>query len=87
MTASILCLEMFTACRGMLRAFTTFRVLIIAYYVAFGPHGPRTPVSPPGTVMKTLLGTLGLLAISGILFSVIHSQGMLQAILIPLYHI
>jgi len=45
-----------------------------AYYVAFGPHGPRTPVSPSGTVIKTLLGTLGLLGVSGILFSLARSQ-------------
>ncbi|KAF8495383.1 COX4, subunit IV of cytochrome c oxidase [Gautieria morchelliformis] len=44
------------------------------YYVAFGPHGPRTPTNPPGTVMKVLLSTLGLLGVSGLLFSFIRSQ-------------
>jgi hypothetical protein len=68
------------ACRGMLRASMTVCVLVIAYYVAFGPHGPRTPISPPGTVIKTLLGTLGLLGVSGILFFVIRAQGMLKQV-------
>lgn len=26
-----------------------------AYYVAFGPHGPRAPLHPPGTVPKLIL--------------------------------
>jgi len=45
-----------------------------AYYVAFGPHGPRTPVSPPGSLMKVILGTLGMLSVSGALFLFIRSQ-------------
>ncbi|KDQ61295.1 hypothetical protein JAAARDRAFT_125168 [Jaapia argillacea MUCL 33604] len=28
-----------------------------AYYVAFGPHGPRAAVNPPGTVAKIIFGT------------------------------
>jgi len=33
-----------------------------AYYVAFGPHGPRRPLHPPGSVLKIILGTAGSLA-------------------------
>ncbi|KAI5124368.1 hypothetical protein M0805_008972 [Coniferiporia weirii] len=29
-----------------------------AYYVAFGPHGPRTPSSPAGQPLKVFLGTM-----------------------------
>ncbi|WVF66263.1 hypothetical protein IAT40_001003 [Kwoniella sp. CBS 6097] len=29
-----------------------------AYFVAFGPHGPRAPVNPPGHGLKVALGTL-----------------------------
>ncbi|GJJ12286.1 hypothetical protein Clacol_006527 [Clathrus columnatus] len=45
------------------------------YYVAYGPHGPRTPKNPPGTTMKVTLGTLGLLTVSGIVFTTIRSRG------------
>jgi len=38
-----------------------------AYYVAFGPHGPRTPSSQPGDGLKVVLGTLGLVAAAGLL--------------------
>ncbi|KAL6301828.1 COX4, subunit IV of cytochrome c oxidase, partial [Sparassis latifolia] len=39
-----------------------------AYYVAFGPHGPRTPVSPPGESLKVFLYTMAGIATSGALF-------------------
>ncbi|KAH7907964.1 COX4, subunit IV of cytochrome c oxidase [Hygrophoropsis aurantiaca] len=41
-----------------------------AYYVAFGPHGPRAPVSPPGEGIKVFFGTMGLIGVAGILFMV-----------------
>ncbi|KAI0310262.1 cytochrome c oxidase subunit IV family [Amylostereum chailletii] len=41
-----------------------------SYYVAFGPHGPRTPVNPPGTTVKVALGVAGLLAATGVLWGV-----------------
>ncbi len=28
-----------------------------AYYVAYGPHGPRTPLMTPGNGMRVFLGT------------------------------
>jgi len=45
-----------------------------AYYVAFGPHGPRTAVSPPGTGLKVFLGTATLVGIGGVIFMAIRSQ-------------
>jgi len=39
-----------------------------AYYVAFGPHGPRTPVSQPGELFKVFLGTTALVGVAFGLF-------------------
>lgn len=39
-----------------------------AYYVSFGPHGPRTPSSKPGENFKVFLGTAALLGVTGLLF-------------------
>ncbi|KAI0034523.1 cytochrome c oxidase subunit IV family [Vararia minispora EC-137] len=44
-----------------------------AYYVNFGPHGPRKPVNPPGTTMQVTAGVVGLLAVTGALWAVIRS--------------
>lgn len=44
-----------------------------AYYVAFGPHGPRAPVSPPGQNFKVFLATMGLIGVAGIIYAVIRS--------------
>jgi len=38
-----------------------------AYYVAFGPHGPRTPSSKPGDTLKVFGYTMALVGVSGIL--------------------
>lgn len=46
-----------------------------AYYVAFGPHGPRKPVTPPGGNLKIAIGTLGLLAAAGAIFAAIRASG------------
>lgn len=43
-----------------------------AYYVAFGPHGPRAPLHPPGSVLKIFLGTAGLVGLAGVLFLTIR---------------
>ncbi|KAH0826939.1 COX4, subunit IV of cytochrome c oxidase [Lanmaoa asiatica] len=45
-----------------------------AYYVAFGPYGPRTPVSPPGQGLKVFLYTMGLVGISGLISMAVHSR-------------
>jgi len=44
-----------------------------AYYVAFGPHGPRAPTSAPGEGFKILLSTLGLIGLGGVLFFTVQS--------------
>ncbi|KAI0362608.1 cytochrome c oxidase subunit IV [Trametes cingulata] len=44
-----------------------------AYYVAFGPHGPRAPVDPPNAGMKIVLGVSGLIAAAGALYFAIRS--------------
>ncbi|KAI8328774.1 cytochrome c oxidase subunit IV, partial [Chlamydoabsidia padenii] len=46
-----------------------------AYYIAFGPHGPREPITGPGHTQKVIGGTLAVLAVSGVLFAAIRSQG------------
>ena len=47
-----------------------------AYYVAFGPHGPRTPVSPPGQGLKVFLYTMGLVGVAGLISLGVRSRGM-----------
>ncbi|EGN95857.1 COX4, subunit IV of cytochrome c oxidase [Serpula lacrymans var. lacrymans S7.3] len=44
-----------------------------AYYVAFGPHGPRAPVSPPGDGLKIAVYTLGLVGVAGLIFATTRS--------------
>jgi len=44
-----------------------------AYYVAFGPHGPRAPVNPPGTVVKVTAGVAVLIATAGLIYGGIRS--------------
>ncbi|KAF8055849.1 COX4, subunit IV of cytochrome c oxidase [Lyophyllum atratum] len=39
-----------------------------AYYVAFGPHGPRAPASQPGDGVKIFFWTMALVAAAGGLF-------------------
>ncbi|KAG0740807.1 hypothetical protein G6F57_002644 [Rhizopus arrhizus] len=46
-----------------------------AYYIAFGPHGPREPLTKPGHAMKVLGGVAGVLAASGALFYAIRVNG------------
>jgi len=40
-----------------------------AYYVVFGPHGPRAPVNPPGTTVKILTGVSALIGAAGLLYA------------------
>ncbi|KAG8758017.1 Cytochrome c oxidase subunit 5A, partial [Ceratobasidium sp. 423] len=46
-----------------------------AYFVAFGPHGPRTPVTPPGQTMKVITGTLVMIALAGGAYGIVRSFG------------
>jgi len=50
-------------------------VFSAAYYVAFGPHGPRTPTSQPGDNLKILLSTLALVGVSGAVYFAIKAVG------------
>ncbi|KAI8973403.1 cytochrome c oxidase subunit IV [Mycotypha africana] len=45
-----------------------------AYYIAFGAHGPREPLTQPGHSMKVFLGVAGVLGASGALFYVIRQN-------------
>lgn len=45
----------------------------LAYYVAFGPHGPRRPINPPGTTLKVTLGAVAGIAAAGVLFATAKS--------------
>ncbi|KAL4064810.1 cytochrome c oxidase subunit IV-domain-containing protein [Scleroderma yunnanense] len=44
-----------------------------AYYVAFGPHGPRASVSPPGQGFKIFLATTGLVGVAAAIYFSIRS--------------
>jgi len=46
-----------------------------AYYVAFGPHGPRAPVNPPGTNTKVFFGVAALIAAAGVTYSAVRQFG------------
>lgn len=48
---------------------------MVVDYIAFGPHGPREPITGPGHTSKVIGGTLAVLAVSGALFAAIRSQG------------
>ncbi|KAG6329663.1 hypothetical protein ID866_9427 [Astraeus odoratus] len=45
-----------------------------AYYVAFGPHGPRAPVSPPGQGFKVFLATTGLVGVGAAIYLAIRAS-------------
>jgi len=44
-----------------------------AYYVAFGPHGPRTPSSQPGDNFKIFGATAALVGVAGALFYAVQA--------------
>ncbi|KAF9906941.1 Cytochrome c oxidase subunit 5A [Lobosporangium transversale] len=46
-----------------------------AYWVAFGPHGARTPLTGPNHGLKVAAGTAGVLAAATALFLWIRSKG------------
>jgi len=46
-----------------------------AYYVAFGPHGPRADLHPPGSVSKIIAATLVLVGAGGLLYGVSRQFG------------
>jgi hypothetical protein len=58
--------------------------LVLAYYVAFGPHGPRAPVNPPGTTVKILTGVSALIGAAGLLYAGFRAIGTLP--FLPVYN-
>lgn len=48
--------------------------VFLAYWIAFGPHGPRAKPEP-GLGMKVFRGVVFYIALSGALFAVIRSFG------------
>ena len=50
-------------------------VCYTAYYVAFGPHCPRAPVNPPGTVPKLIASVAGLVALGTVIHVMSRSIG------------
>jgi len=44
-----------------------------AYYVAFGPHGPRAPISKPGDTLKIFLATMGLVGVAYVLSTALRA--------------
>jgi cytochrome c oxidase subunit 4 len=57
---------------------------VIAYYVAFGPHGPRAPVNPPGTTVKILTGVSALIGAAGLLYAGFRAIGTFSVL--PVYN-
>lgn len=52
-----------------------FHYLELAYYVAFGAHGPRTQVNPPGTALKVTATVGGLFIVAAAIVATIRSFG------------
>lgn len=50
-------------------------LISIAYWVAFGPHGARTPLTGPNHALKVIGGTLAMLAVSGALYQWMRTLG------------
>lgn len=46
-----------------------------AYYVAFGPHGPRKPTSHPGDTLKIILAVAGAAVVAGAVGAAVKSFG------------
>jgi hypothetical protein len=57
---------------------------VLAYYVAFGPHGPRAPVNPPGTTVKVLTGVSALIGAAGLLYVGFRAIG--TSAFLPVYN-
>ena len=55
---------------------TIINCFCVAYYVAFGPHGPRSPANPPGTTPKILAGVSGLIIAATALYYGFRALGL-----------
>ncbi|EIW67828.1 hypothetical protein TREMEDRAFT_74318 [Tremella mesenterica DSM 1558] len=45
-----------------------------AYFVAFGPHGPRAPIHHPGNAMRVIGGVAGCVGVAIAIFYAVRSQ-------------
>jgi len=45
-----------------------------AYFIAFGSHGPRAPIKPPGSNVKILLGIVGAIGLAGAIYGLIRAR-------------
>jgi len=45
-----------------------------AYYIAFGPHGPRAPIKPPGSNVKIMIGIVGGIGLAGVIYGAIRAK-------------
>lgn len=48
---------------------------MLAYFISFGPHGPRAPLLPAGSTTKTFVGVAGLVGAAFALFYFIRHNG------------
>jgi len=46
-----------------------------AYYISFGPHGPRKPVDEPGSGVKVFGLTAALVGVSAVVFAALRHYG------------
>ena len=45
-----------------------------AYYISYGPHGPRAPIVPPNTNGKVFMGVVGCIVAAGGVFALARSR-------------
>ena len=57
--------------------------LSAAYFVSFGPHGPRKPITASGQGAKTLAGVLALLGVSAGVYYLMRAKGKFALTWLP----
>ena len=50
---------------------------LVAYYVAFGPHGPRTPSTPAGETTRLVVGIVSSILIATGMYYAVRASGAL----------
>lgn len=73
----------FFACALPLTDISLTHSLRTAYYVSFGPHGPRKPITSSGQGMRTFAGVAGLIGATFAIFFGLRSTG--ECFLTPLH--
>ena len=53
----------------------TLRWSATAYYVSFGPHGPREPILPEGAGMRIVGGIVAAIGVAVAIFAGVRSMG------------